>query len=311
MRALVTMVLFGTSFHGAWAQEPISNRNHRSINLTFARMPFTTRVMPRGEREFSIRYSSANEMRQVGTLLEDAEVTIIVPRWRWGGRDGEILLEVPLVSRGGGFLDSIISGWHKSVLQYHDPVREARPKGQSVIRDAGRYSFGSATGIGDVTLVASRAVAPSVTAKALIKLPTGNPNDLLGSGRFDSGLGMTYRNRLHRQWEFATSVAIILQGGSARLPNVERTVSQWGAYLAYVPNSRDVWSIQIEQESRPMRTGFKAVDGPQRQSTIGFRRRLNSQESLELFFAEDGDWSSLLGDVAPDFSIGLRWISRF
>jgi hypothetical protein len=100
MRALVMMVLFGTSFPGAWAQEPISNRNHRSINLTFARMPFTTRVIPRGEREFSIRYSSANEMRQVGTLLEDAEVTTLVQHL------GEELFEGTLLGCGLGHIYS-------------------------------------------------------------------------------------------------------------------------------------------------------------------------------------------------------------
>lgn len=258
----------------------------------------------------------ANDLRRSATLDEDYEVQRFAATFRWGLRNGtEAYLEVPWLARGGGFLDPIIDAWHRKVLGWTDPIRDSLPQGRSVAMLGGKYRYGSASGLGDLSGGIARDFGERTTVRLAAKLPTGRSRALLGSGGLDAGLSVEHRIRLSRQWRMAVHLGIVAQSPGKALPSVRGLVDQEGLAIAYVPNSRDQWIAQWNSERAPATTGVPAADGVHSFLTFAYRRKLSPREAVEAFFSEDrdvfeGDFPTA-ANVAPDLTLGLRYVWRF
>lgn len=299
---------------------PIGTRNGRVVSLPFLR--FTPRADFLGEGQSSLESSiqvindvrrDPKDVNQTSTLEEDHETQRLSFLYSRGMKGGlELSAELPLLSRNGGFMDPIIHWWHHTILSPQNRVRDNLPFGRTFIRIPGVGDFGSASGIGDLSLFARKRLSPNLIASAGVKLPTGSANDLLGSGGFDAGLNLEYRTMLGRKFQFDASIGFVAQGKPTVLRSARGLVDQEFFSLSYLRNSRDTWVAQWQSEAAPVMT-VSSANGAHRMLTFGYQRRLSNSQRLDLYFSEDLDLvpgASILVNTAPDFTIGIRYVTR-
>ena len=86
-----------------WHQ-PLDVRNQRSVSMAFLRLSPRSHTI--GEEVFSYSLTGANEFRQGAQIDEDAETWRLTFAYGKGLGNGlEVFAEVPLVERGGGYMD--------------------------------------------------------------------------------------------------------------------------------------------------------------------------------------------------------------
>jgi len=297
----------------AAGQGLIATRNHRAVSLTFYRWTPGNVGLESGESRWSVSWTEANDLRAAGSNLEDCEVSRLLLEFRRALPSGlEAGLELPLLARHGGVLDGVIDWWHRNVLGWTDPLRDASPQGRATIQGPDLGSFGSATGLGDVAFVVRRSSGPWRFGVAL-KLPTGDAGQLLGSGATDLAAAAERDWRLGERWTLHAYGAAVLQGRPTRLRGARDVAWQAGFGVVWSPNSRDQWIAQWQHEDSALRTGVAPLDAPHRLVTFGYRRLLGDG-LVEAFFSEDrdlfnGSWPEG-ANVGPDFTVGLRYEAK-
>ncbi len=306
----------------AWAQSPtdpgtvdlgpIETRNGRAPSLPFLRLEPRGGLLAPGERTLSADLLIANNLRFDRTTYEDQETSRLGFTARWGVARGEWAVEVPFLSREGGFLDPLIEAYHKLIGITND--RALIPYGEVVERIPGSGTFGSAIGLGDVSGVYSRALGSQAFLSVGLKLPTGNAGGLLGSGGVDLAVSLYDRWRLGRHFDLYGQLGGVVQGHATRLDHSRTLVDQESLSLVYRKNDRDIYTFQWQSEPSALITGDQAFDGPHRSLSLGYTRRLSSKDALQLYFTEDGDFLNYrvpeLVNVAPDFSIGVSYSKK-
>lgn len=295
---------------------PIETRNFRTLSLPFLRFNPRADVVGLGESNLSFGLTMANELRKdvgvAGTVSEDCETTQLLAKYRRGIGEGlDLTLELPLVARGGGILDPLIQFWHRHIVNFDDPLRDATPYGGSSIMIPGHAEFGSAGGIGDVSAVVTKKFGSSTLAYVGVKAPTGSASKLIGSGAWDVGIGVQHTIQVNDRWRALAQVGYIAQGAATELPGSRSSVFQYAASFMYSANSRDTWVFQLQGEDAAIVTGVDGSDATHRIATFGFNRRLDAKRSLELFFSENGDFLSVVAKNGPDFTLGARLTTKF
>lgn len=295
---------------------PIQTRNHRAIALAFLRMPLAGPALGKGERAWEVGLTTANDFRSRPGMFEDAEIDRLEVLYRMGWqKNRELWFSGALLNRGGGFLDPIIDWWHRNILGWTDKIRDITPYGGSTILLDGEYQFGSAAGLGDVTVGLTQTLNPRLSASVALKLPTGDAARLMGSGAPDLGVSVDYRFPIARKFSGHAQVGVVLQGKATRLPATRSLIDQECLALIYTPNSRDSWIVQWQSERAPITTGARGADASHRLVTFGFRRQMSARETIELYFSEDrdlfnGKWPEG-ANVGPDFTAGVRYGWKF
>ncbi len=299
---------------------PISTRNHRAISLPFLRFEPRSNLLSHGEREWNLSWTTANDFRMLaeGSRLteEDYEIQRFALHYRERLRnDLEWSIEIPWLSRGAGFQDPIIDWWHANVLHWSDPLRNSRPFGKTYIRLPNESFEDSADGLGDISVVLSHALGKRWIGSVGLKLPTGNPSALLGSGAIDAGIYVQGRVPIYRKLTLHGQLGIIFQGEAKKLSNSRDLVHQEGLSLVWQQNSRDAWVAQWQGEASAIRSDVSGSDSTHRLLTFGYKRRLSTSQQLDVFFSEDRDVFSGNfpegANIGPDFTMGIRLGFRF
>lgn len=139
------------------------------------------------------------------TLILDGESYFLSLSFRRGINDWlELGIDIPVVAHSDGVFDNVIEGWHDlfgmSNAQRTGPSNRLRLIYE---RDGDLYYNinSGVSGIGDIQLSAAIAIRKastpgdvSLSLRSSVKLPTGNADDLLGSGAADFSLGL-YANK--------------------------------------------------------------------------------------------------------------------
>lgn len=297
----------------AAAQGPIDTRNNEATSLAFLRFEPRGSLLRPGERQIAFDLSSANSLRFDGGYREDQETERLGVRMRWGVARGEWAVEVPFLSRGGGFQDPLIEGYHE-LIGIHN-FRKTIPYGREEETIPGSGSFGGESGIGDVTGAYSRALGPNAFVSFGLKLPTGNAGGLLGSGGVDAGLSLYQRWKFARHWNLYGQLAGVFQGPATRLAHARSLVDQESLSIEFRANSRDSYVFQQQGEPSAQISGNRLFDGPHRQLSFGYARKLSRTDAIQFYLNEDGDFLDYrvpaFVNLAPDFSIGINLTRRF
>jgi hypothetical protein len=320
MRALLA-VLAGTISALAFTQDlgPLEVRNLRGISVPFLRINPRPGILDKGRTDWSLGFEAANDMRfstQGGrTVREDYEIDRLVLRYRTGlGKGSDLTVEAPFLSRSGGFLDGLIDFWHKYVLRIRGNIRDGQPYGQSYIDLPGHARYGSAAGIGDITMTGSHQMNPRLMGVGAIKLPTGQTGKLLGSGGVDFGGALQWRVPVESRLDLHVQGGYVFQGRATQLPEARKTVLQGALSFVYRANSRDTYVGQWQAEASALKTEVHDSDTSHRMVSLGFRRKMSDDRFLELYMLEDGDWINYrfaeFAHIAPDLTLGIKWIWR-
>ena len=190
---------------------PIPVRNFQPIQLIFLNLPFErARVQPPGHFEVHLETAESNEIatNQGGI---DATLKFETNRTLLGGSVGvghglEVGLDVPMLSRFGGFLDPFIDSV-ESLFGNFNVERKQFPnnsfggfhvqRGGVTLFDGKDQSFN----LGDIWMSGKYEAWhpegwPLFSLRAAIKFPTGRAGGVYGSGKPDVGLGLAAEHQL-------------------------------------------------------------------------------------------------------------------
>jgi hypothetical protein len=302
-----------------YAEERVADafplRNYNPFLQIFGLPKFQTAELVRPDRfDFAVSYDIANDAddaeRSSGELLIDGEMQTLSLSLRHRVLERmEIGIDVPYVSHSGGTLDSLIKDWH-SLVGLSNSMREG-PNDQihhSFAQDGITYYelTDAASGIGDVQLSAAYAMQ-HVTLRAGVKLPTGDPDKLTGSGATDFSLGL-YATRtttlFDRAFDYSGFLGILILGDGDVMPEFqENAVPYGGLALRWHATERLAIATQLSLQGSYYDIDIDEAGGSTIQLAIGgdyrFKRSL-----IRLAIVED-----IAAGAAPDFALHLSFRS--
>lgn len=308
------------------ARGPLPIRNARPYNLLFLQfMPESPDTTPPGKNRFDLRLDLINNLLTRGysegaLVFEDNEYQRLTWSWRRGLTPRtELGVSVPVLWRNGGILDSLIRAWHKlwGFGQETGPLYQStllldNPTTGAVI------GKGNGFGLGETALTLKHSLVRATPRADLalrlgLKLPTGNPILLLGSGNADIGFSFDARYNVGRDTIFYANLGEVWMGKAYHIPGAQRSMLQAFTGIEYCPNSRDSYILQIDGSGLAVRTGNRFADGPNVTATFGYKRVLDRRHVLFVSYSENGDIHDYklpyFSNVGPDitFSMGLEW----
>ncbi|MBL8049077.1 MAG: DUF3187 family protein [Chthonomonas sp.] len=285
-------------------------RNHRAYSMPFLRMGFPDLKIQRGERVWTYELTIANDYREEPrnfspVVVEDWEMQ----RVQLGLHEHDWFIEGGVAARNGGALDAVIDWWHRLAFSYQT-LRDYSPHGQTRITSPGQRSFGTAFGLTDVTVGARR--GPATVA---IKLPLGNPRQLLGSGNIDVGASVA-RSWQQGRWGIHALAGLVWQGRPKELRAAKTWIPQQQLGVSYNISSSKRLSIQWQSEPAAVKVGAAGADSMHNSLVFGLRQTFKNKQVLDLYLVEDGDFlfygrTPSLANVGADFTIGARLSVRF
>jgi len=185
--------------------EPLHDPDNGALSGTFY-FPDSTEgasLVPRGRHAFSMfaitSSHSTNETRGDEMLTLDGETTRVELRYRYGlGERLEIGLRLPYVWHQSGSLDSFVEDWHQAFgLPLGSRVRREDNQLEFSYQDATGTQLDyqrNSNGIGDLRLIAGWRLTDGPKHRSALrfglKLPTGDSDDLHGSGGTDFSIGI-------------------------------------------------------------------------------------------------------------------------
>jgi hypothetical protein len=150
-----------------------------------------------------------------GHYLVDAEIWRMAVSATYGVTDWlQLRLEIPFCVRGGGVLDGFIMGFHDT-FGYTQAGRDQFPKDQFHIvfwrKDGTKFELDSShagAGLEDVLLSSTLRLSrggkwvPQTCLTAHLKMPTGDEEELFGSGSLDGGLALCFAKRIWKAYGY-------------------------------------------------------------------------------------------------------------
>jgi hypothetical protein len=335
------LVLAGLLLPGAFCRAqstdayggPIDLRNQRAYDLLFFTFaPEDGTSIAKGHNYVSADLAIANDMmvpastngEQVTEDFETQRLTVTAARGLGHGLQAGFT--VPAEARDGGILDGLIEAYHGLLGVDHtvdvQDGRDSYPEYRSILKDVNSQGQtvvdqGSAFGLGDVSFELKQAVATtrhlSAAVRLGIKLPTGERNDLIGSGSVDGGIDFDFDYQVSSHFIAFGDVGEVWMGKDTKLPNQakQNTLTMWG--FAYRLSRRDSLIAQTDGSDVVYHTGNAHVDTKEETGTLAFRRSYAHGRNWTIGVSENGDIfdysAPYLAGIGPDFTVytGLSW----
>ena len=243
--------------------------------------------------------------------------------FRQGLGDGwEYLLNLSFVSHRPGSLDRFIEEWHRTFgLPQGDRLKT--PRDQLTLVYANDVTNhvdvdNSVSSLGDVSLGLGYALpsAPfsndGMAVRTMVKLPTGDEDDLVGSGGFSVSAwaetsGSLSASTASREWLYGATLGILVGEAPSSLPDIGGRFIAFGRFSVTWQLSADFnLTTQVDVHSSPY--GASAVtplSDPIVMIGLGGSWRFSEDMSLEIAVTEDDGTFH----AAPDTGLhaALRW----
>jgi hypothetical protein len=241
------------------------------------------------------------------SLLLDMEHLATEIRFHAGFVKGiELGVAFPFYVMYGGFLDPFISGYHDA-FGFPNEVRGRTPHnlfqyryevGDSVVLDRNEGT----TAIGDITLQAKKALyrenKNALALRAALKLPTGNEDELTGSGHTDFGIGLA-ASRVGERFGGYFNINYHFLGQSERL-DVKNFLSLMAAFdWRFRDTVAAVFQYEVQQSI--VKSQLPILSRPAHQLVLGLRWRPSERFQFEWRLAED------ISEAGPDITIAFEW----
>ncbi|MFQ5667127.1 MAG: DUF3187 family protein [Candidatus Binatia bacterium] len=297
---------------------PLPVRNFQPIQLIFLNLPFErARTLRPGELELHVESAESNEIatnrRGVRAVLKFETNRTVIGSSIGVAPGLQIGLDVPFLSRFGGFLDPFVDSV-EDLFQTSNPERTLFPnnsfgafhvrRGNVILFDGQEQQVE----LGDVWASAKYEVwhkprFPLVAVRGAIKAPTGRAGGVFGSGKPDFGLGLAAEQRL-RDWLLAyANFAVVYPVGPITAARLTLNPIISGAAAAEARLSRH-FSVLLQQETytSPIHgTGASVLEGTVVELTVG----LNF--AWQPFLVQLGAVNNVSGvATAADFTLLLR-----
>lgn len=250
--------------------------------------------------------------------------------WRYGlNARTELSVFVPLEWRDGGILGGLISAYHHlfglpataldsplggdTYPHYESKLQVTDASGRTLVDQGNAFGLGETMVTVKHTLIRTTSRS-ALAARAGIKIPTGNPTLLLGSGSFDEGATVDGRYTVGRDVTLYGSLGYVVLGRAGRVPGGRPNTVETLFGIEYHPNHRDSFNLQIDGNGQYVRTGNADADRSNVTATFGYQRVLSRHQIGFLSFSEGGHIHNFtlpsFSNIAPDFtvSMGMTWL---
>lgn len=248
-------------------------------------------------------------------------------RWTFVGRYGiargtEVGVEIPYIVQGGGFLDGFIEGYHNT-FGFPRGGRDRAPSGRLLYHYQRngvdkRHVDTSSSGLGDLRLTTAfqlyqteNADPTAAALRASLKLPTGNSDQLHGSGSTDLAVwltassGHTFESGL---WTlFGSAGAMGISDGKVLYEQQRNLIGYGSIGIGWRPISTVGFKMQINGHTPFYKdSDLVELSASSAQVTVGGSLALSKTTSLDIGISED-----IIIKTAPDFVFHLAIQSRF
>lgn len=292
-------------------RRPLGSRNQTPIALLFVYLtPERASSLGKGvlDLDFTFDYSNIIQEQQTDNefLRFDLEyLRTLVAIKRGFGHGLELGFSVPFYLYYGGFLDPLVSSFHEAfglpnLLRGQTPyglVDFQYRRGDQVVL-AGTDSFGA---VGDIVLDVKKTLyqrdSRSLALRGAIKLPTGDPQNLSGSGATDFGLGVAF-DRIGEKYGLYLNAGYHFLGTPERFETRDYYSFMVGADWRFKPRLAAV--LQVDYMRAPVVSAVSNLDEPGMQAAVGLRYRHSETFVYEWRLVED------LSSFSPDFTIAFQ-----
>jgi len=315
---LICTVLFTTAASANNNATPFSIKNLNPFILIYG-LPMTeaAELKTQGNQASAISLDIVNNSMLTSRYNEsislDGETYRLAYIYRLGLNDKtEIGIEVPWIAHNRGFMDNFIEGWHDT-FGLTNNERNKTPSNnlnyQYSLNNNPVTTINSATqGIGDIRLFAARQLqttADSALSLHLsLKLPSGNPDQLHGSGATDLSASLAH---IKRNWlsplqltSFANAGVLYLGRGDVLTNMQNRLVGFGSTGLIWDQHHLIDLKAQLDFHSSVYDSGLDQLGSNTIQLTVGGSIHFNPTSSLDIGVGEN-----LFTDTTPDLIINL------
>jgi len=284
-------------------------------------------VLPSGRSSIQVGVDAASnyvvEVEAAEAVIQDGENWRVHLTCRYGVTDRmEVGIEIPYVIHTGGFLDGPVNTWH-DITGLPDGGRKNTANNRintTYIKD-GRVLINmeeSSAGIGDIRVFGGLRLlgsegdqGRSLTLRAGLKLPTGNPDDLTGSGAADLHVGVAVMDTTlspDTGISFFGNAGILFAGGGDLIRDQQRSLVGFGSLGVgwritdrFTPKIQVDWHSPFHQDS-----ALSTVDAWSAQLVLGGTLSISEKSQLDMAIVED-----IAVDTAPDVLFHIALGTRF
>jgi len=292
-------------------RRPLGSRNQTPLALLFVYMtPDRAAAIGKGALDLDIVFDYSNLIQEQQTENEflrfDLEyLRTLVALKRGFGRGLELGFEVPFYVYYGGFLDPFVNSFHEAfglpnLLRGQTPnglVDYEYRRGDQVVL-AGMSSFGA---VGDITLDAKKTLyqrsSSALAVRGALKLPTGDPQNLSGSGATDLGLGVAF-DRIGPKYGLYLNANYHFLGTPERFETRDYFSFMAGVDWRFKPRLAAL--LQVDYLRPPIRGEVSNLNDPGVQLALGLRYRHSEAFGYEWRLVED------LSGFSPDFTVAFQ-----
>lgn len=321
---------------------PIPLRTLSPLRLLFYQpTPEGSETLGRGESLVAFDLSESNVLQIPNNPASefDAEINLEVSRVHLRFRHGlsertDLTVELPLYRFHTGFLDTAIRGIEDLVgdLKVQRVFEENVPGGDLFrfqLKRNGELFFerpGPRSGVGDLAIGFKRSLRtqgpgrPALSARAALKLPTGDESILMGSGDVDLALGLATDYEIEH-WGFHSNLNVTLPFGDPFEAVGLETPPIVSAHVGMARRVSPTWvfHFQLAGLSEPFELAtdrgptdlppepFENFGGSIIEGLLGVSHALGRRSELWLAIAEDfQNTNSAASDVTLLVSFSLR-----
>ncbi len=318
----VVVLVVGTANVHAAERGPLRVQNRYPLYILFLTpAPDTPMLIEPDQWQISLNadYTSVyiNEQSRDWSVLMDMEMTILDLGLTYGLTPRlNIALRGNWISMQAGFLDGPLGTYHEifGFPDYGRPDRPMNEVGYHLTVDGEDWVDGESGGLhfGETVISAKLALRGSESSQGLssslsatLKVPTGEPEQGLGSGNYDQALVLLNRYRL-------SPLSVYLNPGYVWLSDPESTEADVRVDDLLTLLVAVEWELfhnlsglaQVNFMTSPLsHTRIPQLDQNSLELALGFSYSASDRLVFEFAFCED------LTRTAPDFTIhgGVRW----
>lgn len=309
---------------GAEGFGPFPVRNFQALDQLVLAMPGERAAVQR-KGDFDIRLEAANTASIARDQEEQADVTMKFETvraglfLRYGLTDRlEIGAEVPGYHRYRGFMEEPILGVERGTTGISPARKALRETAYAFnISNGGRTLFQGAkgaTGLGDISfygkyqLLKETSTLPALSVRVGVKAPTGDTDQVFGSGHPDAGVGLALDKTFATGWIVYANLNGVFPTGQIAGLDLQPVISGLVA-VEYLWTENFSITAQFDYFSPPFHgTGTRVLDKGVTESVIGVSYRLLPGLLWQVYGVENLDF---ITGSAADFTLSTVLTYRF
>jgi hypothetical protein len=322
------LVFAGPGSVHAFDLRPFSTRNQSPfIQIYGLPFPGDASLTPPGAGDFMLAFDLASncvvDSAAREKLIIDGETYRTTVAGRYGiARDLEAGVEIPYIVQGGGFLDAFIENYHDA-FGFSQGDRKQVPRNRLLYRyerdGADRINVDSSgSGVGDIRLTAAyqlyRNSSESPTMLVLragLKLPTGDTDQLHGSGSTDLALWLSASKEYSTgfgPWTVFGAAGVLGMTDGKILEDQQRNLVEFGTIgIGWRPLGWFGLKAQINGHTSFFKdSDLVTLNGNSAQLVVGGTFAVSERTTIDIGISED-----IVIKTSPDVVFHLAVQSRF